>query len=331
MKIAFLTETQFEGKWPVNFENSRTEICWQLTLDSTHYNIHNYERVKNYDVVFIIFPKALVKLNKLGLEMTPLDSHENINIKIYDYPVVNTLKQYNKKVCFIQEGPCDFFTDYDLITQFNFYNQLSECDIIFSHNKYDTQFYRGLFPQSKIEIMPSLMFPSNVHSSLTKENAVIIGGNFCSWHNGFQSYIIATEFDCPIFVPSSHCKRNGEDQIPNLKHLPWIKWNDWMVQLSQFKYAIHLMPIVAAGTFSLNCAYFGIPCIGNKNVDTQQTFFPELSFDVIDIYSARSMACKLRDDSTFYNNISNYAKQIALSSIHCNPNKWLQYITQIIN
>jgi hypothetical protein len=69
------------------------------------------------------------------------------------------------------------------------------------------------------------------------------------------------------------------------------------------------MPTVAAGTFSLNCAYFGIPCIGNAEVDTQNICHPDLSVDVSDTYYARKLAESLRDNKTFYNKCSQEAKE----------------------
>ena len=59
------------------------------------------------------------------------------------------------------------------------------------------------------------------------------------------------------------------------------------------------MPTVAAGTFSLNCAYFGIPCIGNINVDTQRLCHPQLSVDVHDVERARKLAKNLVNDEEF--------------------------------
>ena len=69
------------------------------------------------------------------------------------------------------------------------------------------------------------------------------------------------------------------------------------------------MSTVAAGTFSLNCAYFGIPCIGNVNVDTQRICHPHLSVDVYDIEKARNLANKLASDKEFYTLCSNTAKK----------------------
>ena len=75
------------------------------------------------------------------------------------------------------------------------------------------------------------------------------------------------------------------------------------------KYAVHLMPTVAAGTFALNCAYFGIPCIGNQDVDTQLLCHPSLSVAVNDLDGARELAIRLKEDKEFYNNCSNIAKK----------------------
>jgi hypothetical protein len=330
MKSAFLTEMSFRGKVPTNHPNMRTEFAWMCALQADHFNIHDYEAVKGYDAVFIIFPKATVKLNAVGMEMTT--PGEDKDISIYSNPILTTLKQNNTKVCNVQEGPSWFFNEYDMLTQFNFYNHLADCDILFAHNEYDVHFYKGLFPQTKVTIIPSLMFPpsSSLWDSHIKEDKAIIGGNFCHWYGGFQSYITATEFGCPIYVPASHCKRKNEEQAPGLHHLPWVMWSEWMRQLSHFKYAVNLMPTIAAGTFSMNCGYFGIPCIGNEKVDTQQLLFPELCVDVNDVHAARHLAIQLKDKE-FYEHISYYAKNKVLDSWHADTTKWIKYMERIFN
>jgi hypothetical protein len=326
MKSAFLTEMAFMGKIPREHDNMRTEFAWMHTLDADHYNIHHYEKVKGYDAVFVIFPKATVKLNAVGVEMTTPGSDKDISI--YASPIIEVLKTNNGKVCNVQEGPSWFFNEYDLPTQFNFYNHLSECDVLFAHNEYDTHLYKGLFPQTKVAVIPSLMLDPNLPPM--PEEKAIIGGNFARWYGGFQSYVTATEFQVPIFVPASHCKRNGEEQVPGLKHLPWVNWNSWMKQLSTFKYAVNLMPTVAAGTFSMNCAYFGIPCIGNEHVDTQMRLFPELSIDVNDIHLARHLAIQLRSDRHFYEHVAATARGLLKTSVHMNTNMWLDDMMEVL-
>ena len=125
------------------------------------------------------------------------------------------------------------------------------------------------------------------------ENKVIIGGNFARWYGGLESYIVASEFELPVWGQTSHATRQGEDQL--IQQLPRVAWVDWMKQLSTFKYAVHLMPTIAAGTFSLNCAYLGIPCIGNIAVDTQRVCHPDLAVEVDNLEEARKLARQLKD------------------------------------
>ena len=61
---------------------------------------------------------------------------------------------------------------------------------------------------------------------------------------------------------------------------------------------------------SLNCAYFGIPCVGNNRADTQNILFPKLSFDVYNIEGALNATKRLKEDKEFYNECSLYAKEI---------------------
>ena len=69
------------------------------------------------------------------------------------------------------------------------------------------------------------------------------------------------------------------------------------------------MPTHAAGTFALNCAYHGIPCIGYKGLDTQQFCHPQLTIKMNDLSHARKLANKLKNDKDFYTTQSETAKR----------------------
>ena len=220
------------------------------------------------------------------------------------------MKKTQYQVHYIQEGPSWLFNDYEIIDQFNFYNILSETDSIFAHNEHDAKFYKGLFPNKQINVIPTLLIEELIKNITPQpEEKVIIGGNFARWYGGFQGYLVADEFKVEKWTQESHAKRENEDQIEDLKHLPRFTWIDWMKSLSTFKYAVHLMPTIAAGTFSLNCAYFGIPCIGNEKVDTQRICHPALSVDVDDVEKARKLARMLKEDDNFYLYCKNEAKE----------------------
>jgi hypothetical protein len=327
MKVAFLTEMGFYGKIPDNHPNMRTEFAWMNALNADHYPISSYYRVENYDHVFIIFPKGEVYLNAVGGKL--VDKINPVS-ELLGSNFYQLIKDKNKKLHFVQEGPHWLFNDYEIIDQINFYNLISECDSIFAHNQQDRRYYIGMFPDKPVHIMQTLMIETLIKDiEPTKSDQVIIGGNFSRWYGGFESYTIAQEFKVPIWAQDSHSKREYEDQLENINHFPRMLWNEWMRQLSKFKYAVHLMPTVAAGTFSLNCAYFGIPCIGNKKVDTQSACHPLLSVDVEDMYSARNVAIKLIEDKDFYDRCSRLAKEAYKSYYH--KDNWLQYMNNIIN
>lgn len=308
MKVSFLTETPYNGKWPENFRNARTEIAWQIALDSEHFNIANFTSVKNYDHVFIIFPKGEVYLNAVG---SRLSAQINPVSNLLKENIIQILKENgNKKIHYIQEGPHWLWNDYEIEDQIYFYNFLAQCDSIFAHNESDVSYYKGLFPNKQINTIPTLMVEQLIKDiTPVKNDKTIIGGNFARWYGGFESYLVAQEFGTPILAQTSHAKRDNEEAIENLQHLPRLIWIDWMKELSTYKYAVHLMPTVAAGTFSLNCAYFGIPCIGNEKVDTQRICHPLLSVNVSDVESARNLAIKLKYDTDFYNECSLVAKE----------------------
>ena len=215
----------------------------------------------------------------------------------------------NKEVYYVQEGPHWLWNDYEVIDQIGFYNFVSSCDGVYAHNQSDVKYYKGMFPHLKVGVIPTLMIETLVKDiTPIPEDKVIVGGNFARWYGGFESFVVATEFEMPIWAQTSHATREHEIGFEGLHHLPRMLWLEWMKKLSTFKYAVHLMPTVAAGTFSLNCAYFGIPTIGNIQVDTQRECHPNLAVEVNDIETARNLAKRLRDDIDFYKECSNIAQ-----------------------
>ena len=149
--------------------------------------------------------------------------------------------------------------------------------------------------------------------NLEDRSGVVIGGNMCRWYGGFDSYIVAEEFGVDLYAPSMGRKIEREDEL-DIHHLPYMTWVEWMNNLSKYKYAVHLMPTHAAGTFSLNCAYHGIPCIGYRNSDTQSELHPNLTVDDGDMYSAVKLARKLKMDDDFYIHCSAQSKLIYKNS-----------------
>ena len=288
MKIAFFTEMGFHGKVSREHPNMRTEFAWMSALDADHYNLRSTPLMQ-YDLGIVIIPKK--------------DPSFDINV----------LKQYCNKVAVMQEGPSWYWQDYNLNKQIWYYNTLIDSDIIFTHNQSDKKYYQGLTNHKDVRVMPSLMIEDAIGTvAQTERKDVIIGGNFVSWYGGFDSMIVAQELSDTIWAPSMGRKQLGEEQL--IKHLPYLEWKDWIHKLNEFKYGVHLMRTHAAGTFALNCAYLGIPCIGYKGLDTQEILHPELTVELGDLQTAKELAKKIRLDEEFYLYLSNKAKTLYLEN-----------------
>ena len=283
MSIAFFTEMGFEGKVPRNHPNMRTEFAWMCALDADHYNYKSIPN-KEYDLGIVIIPK------------------KNPNFDL------NILKKYCNKLAVMQEGPHWYFQDYSLDKQIWYYNTLTSADIIFTHNKIDKKYYEGLTNHKDVRVLQSLMIEDSIGEIKEVEReGIIIGGNFVNWYGGFDSYIVASEHFDKVVAPSMGRKQSGEEQL--LTHLPYLNWKEWIHKLNEFKIGIHLMRTHAAGTFALNCAYLGIPCIGYKGLDTQEICHPDLTIKVGNLTKAKKLLGRLKNNSYFYNKMSSQARE----------------------
>lgn len=288
MKIAFLSQMGFAGKIPRNHLNMRVEFAQMCALQADHIPLLSIDKVQSkFDVAVLLIPK------------TPSDRD-----KLYDLDIVTEARKIANKVVFMQEGPSWIYQDLPVHQQIWHYNLLTSVDGILSENETDIPYFKGINPKVPIQDIPSLMIEDSVLNTrlIDKQDKVIIGGNFTRWYGGFDSYVIATEFDLPIYAPSMGRRQPNEEQL--VTHLPYLQWDQWIHALAEFKYAIHLMPTIAAGTFAMNCGFLGTPCIGYKDADTQRKIHPKLSVDIGDLESARKCALALKNDKDFYQECS---------------------------
>ena len=310
-KIAFFSESPQEGKTPRNFTNMRTEYAWYNVLDSTHHPILHMESIpdNSYDIGVIIIPKEL---------------EHYVN-----FDAAGHLKRVCKKTAFMQEGPSWYFQSLDIWKQMWFYNLMDSTDFVLCHNDIDKEYYEGLFDKP-VYINPTLMIEDVLDRKLPeKQDKVIIGGNFVRWYGGFNSYMTALQYDLPIWAPSMGRKRSDEDNVDGLNHLPYLEWKEWIYKLSEFKYAVHLNPNTIGGTFSLNCGYLGIPCIGNVHQNTQRLCFPDLSVEPHDLKKAKELANNLRNNEEFYVNCSNTAKENYRK--HFSEHTYIKHMNEVLN
>ena len=274
MKIVFFSESQINGKIPRDFPNARTEYAWMMALDAPHFNIHSQVDGK-YDLGIVIIPKT----------------NPNINI--------DEIRKSCDKVAVMQEGPHWYFQDYSVTQQFHYYNLLRSADWVYCHNESDVNYFIGLGCED-VRVMRSLMIPEGLNPRAEKGSGTIIGGNFVSWYGGFDSFMVAMYLQDKITAPSMGRKQDEEKLIEEINYLPYLSWREWIVELGKYNVGVHLMRTHAAGTFAMNCAFHGIPCIGYKGLDTQETLHPLTTVDIGDLEAANDLAKKLKEDDFYW-------------------------------
>lgn len=296
-KIAFFSEGGFTGILERTHPNLRMPEVWYTSLNATHHPITTLHTIPDnqYDIGIIIIPKQL---------------HHLVN-----YDVIGNMKRVCKKIAFQQEGASWIFQDYEVETQVWFYSLMISMDFGLCHSERDKRYYESIL-NIPIFVNPTLMLDDPLKNFKRKETSekVIIGGNLVRYYGGFNSYLVAREFNCEIWAPSMGRMKQSEKILEDLNHLPWLLWKDWMIELSAMKYAVHLNPNTIAGSFNNNCAYWGIPCIGNIDCDTQRINFPELSVEPDNIKKSIELAHNLKNDFEFYKHCSEYAKKSYLEN-----------------
>ena len=288
MNIGFFTEGGYEGKVPRNHPNMRSDLSWICVLGATHHPIIKLHELNSnmYDVGVVIIPK-----NKKHL---------------LSYPLIENMKRVCKIIAVMQESTYWYWQDNEIEEQIWYFNTLLEFDIILCHNDVDIKYYKGL-TNNRCELLPTVMIGDYVEKSETKNESVMIGGNFVSIYRGIDSYMVGLEISNNIWAPTTGRMKEMEKEL-DLNHLGWVNWLDFMHELSKHKYAVQL-GTPSAGSFNLNCSYLGIPCIGYDNVNTQKVLHPSLSVEEGDIKKAKVLSNKLKDKD-FYNHCSNETKRL---------------------
>lgn len=315
-KIAWFTEGGWQGKVGLDNPNMRNDVSTKYVLGAEHFPIFQIPQVlqhfgeNHFDFGIVTLPKTKTE-------------------ELIKFDMVGDLKKLCKKTISMQEGPHWLFQDYTMEQQIWWYNALTEFDMLFAHNHKDVNYYKGI-TNKPVHKMPTLMLAERLGIKPRSEwsDAVIIGGNMVRWYGGFDSYIVAQEFDMPIVAPSMGRKIDREDEM-DINHLPYMTWVDWMNNLSQYHVGVHLMPTHAAGTFALNCAFHGIPCIGYGGLDTQEELHPQLTVGDGDLQSAKLSANSLSNNYDFYRECSLEARNNYVKSMY-NEKNFVPYITNIL-
>ena len=308
MKIDYcITEMGLEGKMPESNPNMRVLESQILAWDAEHIpivKVLNEEKTYDGNVVVVLPKGGTDKQIIRWLVENHFNTFENIKSK------------FTGKIWFYQDGEAGYWNQHTVTLQIWWYNNVSQCDKILCPNETDISYYKGMFPDIPVAVMRSIM--AFVPNPIEKEEKSIISGPLTREYNGLQQIIVAKQFGVPVFIPPM-----GQDRMPKdswttatsleINYLDYTDWITWMKNLSSYKYGINLPGVTAAASFSLNCAWWGIPCVGDIKADTQRICFPETSVKFNDIESASKIARKLATDKEFYRHVSEEAKKKARS------------------
>ena len=308
MNIRYATsEMGFEGYFPVNYPNLRVLETQLLYLEAYHLPIQKiFNEGKTYK------GSLLYNIGKGGFEKPYIsDLYHNY------HNVVGLLQEKFDEVYIYQDGEIGWWNQVDTRLQAWWYNQLRAANGILVPNSTDIPFYKGLFPDKEIKVIRSVMTDEGLDKTKFKpqENRTIVTGPLTREYNGFSQVLIAHNADMPIDIPpmgESRMPKDSWEMAPNLgiNYLNYMSWVDWMYNLSRYKIGYMMSAATASGSFALNCAYLGIPCIGDKRADTQSILFPDLAIDVFDNKKALDLTLKLKKDLDFYIEVSNKAKRL---------------------
>lgn len=282
MKVAFFTEGNYTGKVPRNNPNMRTDQAWVAAMDAVHIPIFtNQPSSERFDVGIVIIPKE----------------KNREHLATNEIPLIKNIKNICNKVYIMQESTQWDWQDDTFNSMAWYYTQLLECDGILCHNDIDIPYFKGI-TNKPAWVMPTLMIEDCVKKAETKSEAVFVAGNWHTTYRGFDAWVIANEFDCPMYGFKSGKFKPGEESN-GVNYLPWMAWVDFMFELSKCKYGVQTYQ-ASAGQFPLNCAYLGIPCIGYSDINTQKHLHPLTSVERGDIETARLLVSKLKNDVAFY-------------------------------
>jgi len=308
MNIKYATsEMGFEGYFPINYPNLRVLETQLLYLEAYHLPIQKiFNEGKTYK------GSLLYNIGKGGFEKPYIsDLYHNY------HNVVSLLQEKFDEVYIYQDGEIGWWNQVDTRLQAWWYNQLRAANGILVPNSTDIPFYKGLFPDKEIKVIRSVMTDEGLDKTKFKpqENRTIVTGPLTREYNGFSQVLIAHNADMPIDIPpmgESRMPKDSWEMAPNLgiNYLQYMSWVDWMYNLSRYKIGYMMSTATASGSFALNCAYLGIPCIGDKRADTQSILFPDLAIDVFDNKKALDLTTKLKNDLDFYIEVSNKAKRL---------------------
>ena len=296
MKILYITDVNYIGKFSNDFSfGYRPFMSWVPALDATHccyYRLDELDVDSQFDITIV------GSLNNTLL-------HSNINLNEL---ILNKIKKISKKIVIQQESYHRSFihdsldNNQNLSVLYNYYNFLSQCDAILTHNEIDNQYFSSLLNKPCF-VHPQLIIPlEEPKIDLDKEDTFILSTSELHRDKGgaLDGYLFAKQFNIPIYVFG-----NPNINLPLLNQLEYF--SDYVMfngELSKFKIGINVPVLPIGGSFPLQCAMLKIPCIGWDNGDPIKDLFPDLVCGYPNFNTLKQITDKLLKDKNFYSDVA---------------------------
>jgi hypothetical protein len=157
---------------------------------------------------------------------------------------------------------------------------LDNIDFFLAHNLADWSYIQGL-TKTYCDIIPTLYDNKHIAKPkpVSERDGVMVMGCPGTWYNAMPAIKACLDIDVE-HIGMPHVGRLAQSdfdwlkQFPQITIYPFMPWDQWTEVLSTYKIGINLMTARAAGSFNLNCAALGLPCIGYDDLDTQKLHSP---------------------------------------------------------
>jgi len=267
MKIGIVTEIEFKDivKIPREYPNMRTEFVWANMLDADMISYTMFSDPNKYLNIMETYDFLL---------FIPSKNRPEYLIHIKNCPIPHGI---------MQEGGRYQWLEWNTKYQELYLECLKCATVVLCHNESDVDYFKQ-FTDRPVEKLGTYIFVDdykNMVNGHRKEN-IFVAGNHTAWYGGRHSYEAIKDYKWNVIgFPTMSRRQDDEQDVLETKDCRII-YHDYKAviefakELSHYKYAIHLMPISAAGSISLLCACLEIPFIGNLSNDTDRLLFPEL-------------------------------------------------------
>jgi len=290
MKILYLTDLNYFGTISSDYQMGlRPPMSWISALKPFHCPYSRIDEIPYNDFDITILSCL----------------HENVDVLNIN---LEKIKNITKKILFQHDSDHRYFYKKNSLSRSYMLNYIiSNVDAVLVHNDLDKQYYQSLF-QKPCFIHEQLIFDTYSYLDIPQQKSGVILGGIDDRYGALDGLFLIYN----IINEKIYCFGDFEP-IPEVIKIEntwdYIEYNKI---LSKFKIALNLTPMAIGGSFPLQCAMVGVPCVGWDNSHTLKKCFPDLVAPYGDFESLRIILNKLNTEDDFYNKVASQARHIFL-------------------